>query len=915
MTSTPPPQATESGDGSTDSNCSHIKPLAESFLMSMTSDILENVISFLPIRDVATLALLCRSLNSLASKALFHTFVLDGTIIQRIQEGTQLPPARCLGLVRNLIISEDWRFDGDEEDDGRAEGDEEEAGEEGTSFRFLDDCEREAFRICSEFLRACTNLTSLQFNYGSNEHPLRKGWYCDPELNFASMLAPTITRIRSPPGMPLRCLRDLVASCPQLERINVGFQDDFFVVHEQEMVGLRNVLELLPNLKEVDIEYVSDLLELEDVLERLGELRCVRMHYGQLLLPPEDEMSEENPDCTDLKLHELVAQLARKTMVQIVDEDMQLYGDGFEMDLDFLNLPWVRSPEFLAILPELIAQPVSSLNLRAIDRFKLSRFANPEFAFLRTALDLTIESAVDGVATVFLRLGFPNLQQLVILPDKSSNGFPRLLMEVFSGRYPKLESFVLEGSIICANDGEGQYEAFWKGIKTGVIPPPSANIQFLWLPLPPDSAAASDLCSWMNRGKVTKLTYMEISLPRCTRKGPDVTPELVVAMKRIQGLVPLVKRNPLLKRIHLYWSGVMEWVALRPWGDIQFTYRQAYEMTSSSLSEEPPALHCELMDGFAIYVQIVLGCIALSSLIVKRSREHPKRPVVIWAFDTSKQAIAASMVHFTNVFLSYISGKSADGSDTTNPCVWYFLNILLDTTVGVGILYMFLRILHFIAEHIGIRDIRSGEYGNPPSLYSWFKQLLIFLTAWFFVKLSVVLSLEIFPFFVSFAEIILAPLTWTGDTRLQVVVVMLIFPLIMNICQAWLIDMVIKAKPELYHKYEGGEEGEEEPVFDEEEYAADLEASGGSGVGPLGLGRGSRDGAGGNGFLGSPLRAKRKFQLSNPLLDLLNPNKGGASGSAGPGHGRTSTSSSAGTGKGQYQPIGDDNSLETDDLG
>jgi hypothetical protein len=55
--------------------------------------------------------------------------------------------------------------------------------------------------------------------------------------------------------------------------------------------------------------------------------------------------------------------------------------------------------------------------------------------------------------------------------------------------------------------------------------------------------------------------------------------------------------------------------------------------------------------------------------------------------------------------------------------------------------------------------------------------------------------LNIFPFFSTFAEFLLSP--FQGSTKLQILVVMLIFPLIMNIIQAWLIDMVIKARLEV----------------------------------------------------------------------------------------------------------------------
>lgn len=200
-----------------------------------------------------------------------------------------------------------------------------------------------------------------------------------------------------------------------------------------------------------------------------------------------------------------------------------------------------------------------------------------------------------------------------------------------------------------------------------------------------------------------------------------------------------------------------------------------------------PQLKCELLDSFAIIVQGFMAMAAASSLFYKRHRERPKRPLVIWALDTSKQAISASMIHFANILISYITGSHAK---VENACVHYFLNILLDTTVGVGILYVFLNAVHSAARHYGITEIESGVYGTPPRFSAWFKQLLLFLFAWFGVKLVVVIALIALPFLATLAELLLLPLQYTGDTRLQVVFVMMLFPLIMNIVQAWLIDMV-----------------------------------------------------------------------------------------------------------------------------
>lgn len=51
-------------------------------------------------------------------------------------------------------------------------------------------------------------------------------------------------------------------------------------------------------------------------------------------------------------------------------------------------------------------------------------------------------------------------------------------------------------------------------------------------------------------------------------------------------------------------------------------------------------------------------------------------------FDVSKQVVGQMFVHGVNLFVSDL------GSDTTegNACVFYFLNILIDTTLGMALL-------------------------------------------------------------------------------------------------------------------------------------------------------------------------------------------------------------------------------------
>lgn len=110
---------------------------------------------------------------------------------------------------------------------------------------------------------------------------------------------------------------------------------------------------------------------------------------------------------------------------------------------------------------------------------------------------------------------------------------------------------------------------------------------------------------------------------------------------------------------------------------------------------------CRLLGPFALLVQLALGGLALLSLVYKRWRERPQRPVKIWAFDASKQVVGSVLVHAANVFMSMLtSGRFSikvepmavqtaarllrrgvdDDAYVPNPCSFYLLNLAIDVS-------------------------------------------------------------------------------------------------------------------------------------------------------------------------------------------------------------------------------------------
>jgi hypothetical protein len=256
---------------------------------------------------------------------------------------------------------------------------------------------------------------------------------------------------------------------------------------------------------------------------------------------------------------------------------------------------------------------------------------------------------------------------------------------------------------------------------------------------------------------------------------------------------------------------------------------------------------CELLGPFAILVQGALGCMALLALVYKRWRERPQRPMKVWFFDVSKQVVGSVLVHIANLLMSMLSsGQFSIKVDTAvvsqrarrmvdengkyqpNPCSFYLLNLAIDvstddifcsflyllialqTTVGIPILIFLLRIFTALFARTPFgnprESIESGHYGSPPKATWWAKQSLIYFLGLMGMKICVLIIFLALPWISRIGD---WALRWTeGDEALQVIFVMLIFPVIMNATQYYIIDSFIK-KQSIEHAHERIPDGED----------------------------------------------------------------------------------------------------------
>ncbi|XP_060064639.1 store-operated calcium entry regulator STIMATE-like [Ylistrum balloti] len=195
--------------------------------------------------------------------------------------------------------------------------------------------------------------------------------------------------------------------------------------------------------------------------------------------------------------------------------------------------------------------------------------------------------------------------------------------------------------------------------------------------------------------------------------------------------------------------------------------------------------HCntgDLMGPLGLLVQAVLAFLAFTSLIVKRycEPEYERRPWKIWTFDTSKQAFGAMVIHFANVYLADIFQG--------DPCTWYFISFMLDSTIGLFVVYLGLKMTQIVVKKYNYQSLKFGEYGNPPECNAWVGQCGLYILVMILEKFLMTLLVQ-FNFWKDVRSFLMSPVK---DPHVELIIVMFIIPLIVNAFIFWVVDNFLK---------------------------------------------------------------------------------------------------------------------------
>jgi len=192
---------------------------------------------------------------------------------------------------------------------------------------------------------------------------------------------------------------------------------------------------------------------------------------------------------------------------------------------------------------------------------------------------------------------------------------------------------------------------------------------------------------------------------------------------------------------------------------------------------------------------LILGAVCFVSLVGKRFTDRIRRPWKVWFFDTSKQGFSAFLVHFLNILLSMAFGKWLDSN--ADPCNWYWINLTLDDTLGVGVQFVLLRMLQcfYRTKCIGRPELAlSGDYGDPPDGNIFARQLLDWQCLVLLQKC--VLAVLVVNSTKQLAAIAAFLLGWLDPhPRAKLVVVMVLTPLTMNVFALWMADNFLQGDP------------------------------------------------------------------------------------------------------------------------
>lgn len=209
---------------------------------------------------------------------------------------------------------------------------------------------------------------------------------------------------------------------------------------------------------------------------------------------------------------------------------------------------------------------------------------------------------------------------------------------------------------------------------------------------------------------------------------------------------------------------------------------------------------CQILAGvFGLAVQGILFALCVGILVGKKLVD-PGRSWREFLLDSSKQFVGAGWIHVLNLLCAEALEARLEKGDQ---CEWYWINIVVDCTLGVLVEYLALvaltTLLAKLAAKVRVEDsaFASGEYRDPDTneivLSRYTKQLALWVVVVSVMKFSmVILMIAFHDSMQTIASGVLSPTQ--QNPKLKLLVVMIATPFCMNAFQFLLVDSIIRKR-------------------------------------------------------------------------------------------------------------------------
>lgn len=139
------------------------------------------------------------------------------------------------------------------------------------------------------------------------------------------------------------------------------------------------------------------------------------------------------------------------------------------------------------------------------------------------------------------------------------------------------------------------------------------------------------------------------------------------------------------------------------------------------------------------------------------------------------------IVHFINILFSEIF------SGTVDPCTLYLISFILDTSIGLLLIYVLIKLVLFVASKLDIQSLNFGYYGEPTAkIRYWLHQTVAYIVILLIQKTVIIVILQSYPR--AWDQVRDLILYLMPNKNVEVAMVILIIPFLVNIWVFWLTD-------------------------------------------------------------------------------------------------------------------------------